>query len=221
METNSMQQQINALDQKLDLVLEYITTQQQKREALDDLMDDLSIVARDAFSNSVVMLDKAQVELDNCGISCLIIKILQNLQTFHEMLEMMESARDFMKDLSPVLHQIGLDAVHKMNELDQKGYFEYLRETGRLADTWVASFPASDMAKLRENIPLLASTLRNLTDPALLQGLNRIVAAMQEVKMDEKTDHRSWWSLIKEMNSKEFRKTLSYSLRLIKTINNS
>ena len=50
----------------------------------------------------------------------LLIKILQNNGTFTELFEMLESAKDFMKDISPVLHQIGLDAVNKMNELDQQ-----------------------------------------------------------------------------------------------------
>jgi uncharacterized protein YjgD (DUF1641 family) len=57
----------------------------------------------------------------------LLIKLLQNIDTFYEMLEMLESAKDFMKDVSPILHQVGLDAVNKMNEFEQKGYFEIVR----------------------------------------------------------------------------------------------
>ena len=85
MEEKNIREQIQHLDQKLDRLLEFVEQQNRKREEFDDLVTDVSIVARDAFRNSVVMLDKAQVELDSCGLSCLIIKILQNLDTFHEM----------------------------------------------------------------------------------------------------------------------------------------
>ena len=127
MSENNIQEQISELNHKMDLILESIELQKRNREELDDLVSDLSIVAKDAFRHTVVMLDKSQVEFDHSGIPMLLIKILQNIDTFYEMLEMLESAKDFMKDVSPILHQVGLDAVNKMNEFDQKGYFDIVR----------------------------------------------------------------------------------------------
>ncbi len=127
MSENNIQEQISELNHKMDMILESIELQKRNREELDDLVSDLSIVAKDAFRHTVVMLDKSQVEFDHSGIPMLLIKILQNIDTFYEMLEMLESAKDFMKDVSPILHQVGLDAVNKMNEFDQKGYFDIVR----------------------------------------------------------------------------------------------
>jgi uncharacterized protein YjgD (DUF1641 family) len=141
------------------------------------------------LKTAVVMLDKSQVELDSCGLSCLVIKILQNLDTFHEMLDMMESARDFMKDVTPILHQVGLDAINKMNELDQKGYFE--------------------------SIPQL---LKNLSDPALLAALNKVTKAVAETKIESDKEILSMWQILKQLRSKEVRKTLTYSLKIINEI---
>ncbi|HNY03130.1 MAG TPA: hypothetical protein PKG48_11110, partial [Bacteroidales bacterium] len=119
MADNNLQEQINELNRKLDLVLESIEEQKRKREEFDDFMADAGIVAKDLFHHTVVALDKAQVDLDHSGIPILLVKLVQNLDTFRELLEMMESARDFMADVSPIIHQVGLDAVHKMNELEQ------------------------------------------------------------------------------------------------------
>ncbi|MCX6305214.1 MAG: hypothetical protein NT040_09605 [Bacteroidetes bacterium] len=127
MSENNIQEQIDQINRKLDLILESVEQQKRNREEFDDLVSDLSIVAKDAFHHTVVMLDKSQVDFDHSGIPMLLIKILQNIDTFYEMLEMIESAKDFMKDISPVLHQMGLDAVNKMNEFDQKGYFDIVR----------------------------------------------------------------------------------------------
>jgi uncharacterized protein YjgD (DUF1641 family) len=218
MEEKNIREQIQHLDQKLDRLLEFVEQQNRKREEFDDLVTDVSIVARDAFRNSVVMLDKAQVELDSCGLSCLIIKILQNLDTFHEMLGMMESARDFMKDVTPILHQVGLDAVNKMNELEQKGYFEYIRQLVHLMERWVRVFTVEDLKKVEDNLENIAGILRNLSDPALMTAMNKATRVITEIKMDDEKDTLSLWQIFMQLRSKEVRKSISYSLRVVKEI---
>jgi uncharacterized protein YjgD (DUF1641 family) len=96
---------------------------------------------------------------------------------------------DFMKDVTPILHQVGLDAINKMHELDQKGYFETL--------------------------PRL---LKNLSDPALLAALAKVTKAVAEVKVESDKDILSMWQIMKQLRSKEVRKTLTYSLKVIKEI---
>jgi uncharacterized protein YjgD (DUF1641 family) len=218
MEETNIREQIQHLDQKLDRLLEFVEQQNRKREEFDDLVTDVSIVAKDAFRNSVVLLDKAQVELDSCGISCLIIKILQNLDTFHEMLGMMESARDFMQDATPILHQVGLDAVNKMNELDQKGYFDYIRQLSQFLDKWIQAFTVEDLRKVEDNLENIAGILRNLSDPALMAAMNKATRAIAGIKMEDEKDTLSLWQIFRQLRSKEVRKTISYSLRVAREI---
>lgn len=186
MEEQNIQLRIDALDRKLDLILENIELQQRRREEFDDLVSDVSLVTKDAVKHTVMLLDKSQVDLSHSDIPMLLVRLLQNLDTFREMLELLESARDFMKDASPILHQVGLDAIHKMNEFEQKGYFEMLR---------------------------------NLTDPGVIAGFGRAAKALAEVKMDDNIDNRSLFALLKQMNSPEVRKSLSWTLRVIQAIN--
>jgi len=218
MEEKNIREQIQNLDQKLDRLLEFVEQQNRKREEFDDLVTDISIVAKDAFKNSVGMLDKAQVELSSCGISCLIIKILQNLDTFHEMLDMMESVRDFMKDATPILHQVGLDAVNKMNELDQKGYFEYIRQLSQFMDKWIQTYTVEDLQKMENNLESIAGILRNLSDPDLVASLNKATRAITKVKMEDDKDDLSLWQIFRQLRSKEVRKSISYTLRLVQEI---
>jgi len=219
MAEKEIQEQLNELHQKLDMVLEYVSVQNQKREELDDLVEDAGIVVKDVVRQTSLMLDKAQVELDHCGLTCLLIKVLQNINTFHEMFEMMESAKDFMKDVTPILHQVGLDAVHKMNELEQKGYFEYIRELGNFVDKWIQVFTKEDLVKLENNLENIAGIVRNLSDPALMKGLNNMTLALAEVKMDENLDNKSLFGLFKQLNTPEVRKSLSFTLRLVQAMN--
>jgi uncharacterized protein YjgD (DUF1641 family) len=219
MAEKNIQEQITEVNRKLDHVMEFIEQQNRKREEFDDLVEDVSIVAKDAVRNTVLMLDKSQVELDTCGLSCLFIKVMQNIGTFHEMLEMMESARDFIKDVTPVLHQVGLDAVNKMNEFDQKGYFEYLSALGKFVDKWVQTFTVEDINRLESNMDHVAGILRNLSDTDFLAGLSRTTKAITRVKMDDTLDNKSLWKIFLQMKSPEVRKSISYSLRLLQEIN--
>ena len=219
MTENNIQEQILLLNQKLDLILESVEQQKRNREEFDDLVSDMTIVAKDAFHQTVVMLDKSQIDFDHNGLPMLLIKILQNIGTFNEMLEMVESARDFMKDISPVLHQMGLDAVNKMNELEQKGYFEYIGELVKFMDKFIQTFTVDDLRNLNNNLDHIAGIARNLTRPELLATLHRTTRAIAEVNMDDKLDNKSLFGLIRQLNTPEVRRSLSYALRLVKAIN--
>ncbi|MCX6281059.1 MAG: hypothetical protein NTU51_03785 [Bacteroidetes bacterium] len=218
MADKELQEQLNELHQKMDMVLEYISIQNQKREEIDDFIEDAGIVVKDVVRHTSGMLEDAQVELDHCGLTCMMIKVLQNLNTFYEMFEMMESAKDFMKDVTPVLHQVGLDAVNKMNELDRKGYFEYIRELGNFVDKWIQVFTKDDLVRLQGNLENIAGIVRNLSDPGLMKGLNNMTRVLAEVKPDEKLDNKSLFGLLKQLNSPEVRKSLSYTLRLLQVM---
>jgi len=218
MAEKELQEQMNELHQKMDMILEYVSIQNQKREEIDDFVEDAGIIVKDVARHTSGMLENAQVELDHVDLPGLLIKVLQNLSTFHEMFEMMESARDFMKDVTPILHQVGLDAVNKMNELDSKGYFEYIGELGNFVEKWVQTFTKDDLIRLQNNLENIAGMIRNLTDPELMKGLNNMTRVLAEVKPDDKLDNKSLFGLFKQLNSPEVRKSLSYSLRLVKEI---
>ena len=64
MNENSIQPQIDEINQKLDLVLHYVNQQRLKSEAIEDLITDVSIVGRDIFHDTVNELDNQNIELD-------------------------------------------------------------------------------------------------------------------------------------------------------------
>ena len=53
MDERIIEQQIDALNQKLDTVIELLVSQHQKNEVVEDLIDDLSIVGKNAFQATV------------------------------------------------------------------------------------------------------------------------------------------------------------------------
>lgn len=219
MSEKNIQEQINEINNKLDRVLEFVEHQYGKREEFDDLVADLSIVAKDAFSSTVTALDKAGVELDTSGLQSLIIKLIRNAGTFNEMVDLLESAKDFVADVTPVLHQVGLDTIEKFNEFERKGYIDFVKQLLLTGEKFMQGFTANDLKQIEANMDKITGMLRNLTNPEVITALNNVTKVIAEVRMDDKIDNKSFWQLFKELRSPEVRKSLSYSIRLLQAIN--
>lgn len=221
MDELKFQAQINDINHKLDMVLEHIEQQRIKREEIDDLIDDLSIVGKDAFQHTVAALDKAGVELDSNALSHLAIKIIKNIGNFNELLDTIESINDFIKDATPIFRQIGLDAINKVAELEEKGYFEYFYAFKDLLEKIRKNYSPDDIRNLSYNIDIILSIAKNLSKTEFLQNLENLTKIISETKIDDKIDNKSLFKIAKELNSPEIRKSLSFSLRILKQITNN
>ena len=218
MDENNMQLQINEINRKLDLVLEHVEQQRLKREVVEDLVEDLSIIGKDAFQNTVVALDKAGVELDSDALASLGIKLIRNVGTFNEMMEMLESANDFMKDVSPIIRQIGLDTIEKLAEFERKGYFDYIAELGKMMGKLTETYTIDDLKNITNNMDVISNIMKNLSKPELLIAAEKATSIIENSKMDDSLDDKSLLKLYKELKTPEVRKTLFFSLRLLKEI---
>jgi len=47
---------------------------------------------------------------------------------------------DFIKDITPILHQVGLDGVKAMGNLEQKGYVDFAKESMKIIGNIVEHF---------------------------------------------------------------------------------
>ncbi len=213
----AMQDQINQINRKLDIVLEEINRQRLKREEVEDLVTDVSIIGKDMFANSVEALDKAGVELDYEALSSLLIRFVRNIDTFNQMFEMLESANDLMKDLGPIVNQVGLDAIHQMTLLEQKGYFEFIKEAKGIMDNVVEHFSPKDVRLLADNVVTILETVKSMTQPDMLSAMNN---ALTVFKSMETTDIKemSMWKAFREMNSKEMKKSIGFMIAFLKKL---
>ena len=214
---SDVQVQINDIHLKLDLILEELAIQKQKRQALEDLATDLNLIGNDLFKATVDELDHAGVELDTEEIKSLFFRLLRNAGTLNEMLQTAESLVDLSKELGPVLTQIGLDGIQKMHELEQKGYFEFLRELNGIFDNIVQHFSAQDVKLLADNIVTILETVKNLTQPEMLSAMNNAVSVFQKIEMEDVEEY-SLWQSFKELRTPEGRKGIGFIMTFLKNI---
>lgn len=217
MEERDLQGQIDKVNRKLDLLLEGMKLQQQKREETDDLVKDLSIVGNDMFKTAVVELDRAGVELDTEALMGLGFKFLRNIRTFYDLFDAIESANDFIKDAGPIAQDAGLAVINYFHEFEQKGYFEFIRESGKIIDKIVTTYSKEDIRLLADNVVTILDTVKNMTQPEMLRAMNNAVSIYQHMDMDDIPEY-SMWKAMKELRSPELRKGIGFMITFLKNL---
>ena len=210
-------QQIAELNQKVDLLLEYMNEQRLKSVAVDDLIADVSIIGKDIYDSTVSALDDHEVEINPDELRELGIRFIQNIRNFNTMLDTLSSATDLMKDVGPIVNEVMIDATKKLHEVEQKGYFEFAKEFGRVIDNIVTHYSAEDAGLLADNIVVIMDTVKNLTQPEMLQSLNNAVKVFSSIEVENIPEY-SVWKLMREMNKPEMKRAIGFFMTFMKNI---
>jgi len=220
MEEKNIQAQIDALDKKMDRILDYVNRQRQNSLVVEDLISDLSIIGKDAFDSTVDELDKRQVEIDPSELTDLAITMLRNVGNFRMIMNTFEMAVDLSKELGPIANEAIIDFTKQMAEFEKKGYFEFAKEIMPIMDNIVAGFTPEDMHDLADNIVLILTALKDITQPKMLKALDNAVNLYSSV---DSTDVPSYsvWRLLREMNSPEMKKAIGFAVTFLKNMSSS
>ena len=217
LQTPLLQDQIDAINRKLDVILEEIALQQRHRREMEDLKDDLMRVGKDVYDTAVVELDQVHDSIQTGDVLHLFKKLLRNIKTLTAMFEMLENAKDFIADAAPVSRELVLDTMKKLDEFDRKGYFEFVKELGKVADKVVTSFTIEDVRNLGDNIVTILNTVKHLTQPDMLQVINNGLGVYRKlnIQVDEEVSIRQ---LVRELRSPEMRRGLAFLIRFLKSV---
>lgn len=220
MEEKHILARMDALEQKLDLVLEYVNQQRLKSETIDDLVADVSLIGKDIYDSSVVELERQSVELDPDELRQLGVNLLKNIRNMNEMLELFESVMDLKKDAGPILNELIIEFTKNLHTLESKGYFEFARELGSIADNIVTNFTPEDIRLLADNVVLMLQTLKNVTQPEMLHAVNSAVKVYGSMQTEDVKPY-SVWKVMREMNSPEMKSALGFMIAFMKNMSNN
>ena len=219
MAEKDLQKQIDEINIKLDAILECATAQKLRSARLDDLMADVNIITKDAFRTTVEELEMQGVELNWDDLKFLAFKLMKNVGKFTVVMDTFESLYDLMHDLGPVANEVIIDMIRKMHEFEQKGYFEFFTEITRAMDSIITHYSGEDVKLLADNIVTIMDTLKNITQPEMLQAMNNAVNVFQKLELDDIPEY-SIWQAMKEMRSPEMKKGIGFMISFLKNLSN-
>lgn len=214
---NNLQVQVDLINKKLDIILEEIELQKKYRREMEDLKDDLMRVGKDLYSTAVEELDQIHDHVNTKEILHFGKYMLRNVGTINKVIQQLESTKDFLTDAAPLIRQTIFDFMAKLDEFDRLGYFEFFKESRGIVDKAVTSFSKEDVKALGDNIVTIINTIKNLTQPDMLQALNNALGVYKKLNI-EVNEKVSLISLMKEMNSPEVRKGLVFGIRFLKSL---
>jgi len=217
MEEKNIQTQLDEINKKLDFILNEIDLQRKHRQEMEDLKADLMRVAKDVYLTSLDELEQVHDYLKTGDVLHLFKKLLRNVNNITKLFEQLENIRDFIKDFGPISKEMAIDFMYKLDELDRKGYFAFMKETVRIFDNIVTSFTVEDVKALGDNIVTILNTVKNLTQPDMLHAVNNALNVYKKLDIEVKEDI-SILKLLKELNHPETKKALYFALQFLKSL---
>lgn len=217
-----MDQQLMELNTKLDRLTEQVAflteeayQQRRRRQEWEDLQNDLTPIASEMYHLTVQQLDEIEnyVQLED-GLR-LFKRLMRNTRNLEEMLDQMESLAELGRDISPLTQDAFLTLMQRLNEMEQKGYFGFMREGAAILDRVVAEYSEEDVHQLGENIVLILNTVKEMTQPELMTMLQNTAHAMRE---EAPLADVSMVSILRQLNDPAVKRGLSKTLTVLKTV---
>lgn len=86
-------------------------------------------------------------------------------------------------------------------------------------DTIITHYSGEDVKLLADNIVTIMDTLKNITQPEMLQAMNNAVNVFQKLEVDSIPEY-SIWKAMKEMRSPEMKKGIGFMISFLKNLSN-
>lgn len=217
MEEKALQTQITELNQKVDLLLEYVNQQRLKTNQLEDLVADVQIVGKDMYDTAVEELDNRMVNLDIDQVKGLMLRVLRNIENINKFLETFESINDLLKDASPIFNEVVIDFTKTLNKFDQKGYFEFFAEAGKIFDNIISHYEPRDVRELADNVVSILETVRSATQPEMMSAINNGLKVYGSIETENIPEY-SLFKVMREMNQPEMKRALGFFVTFMKNM---
>ena len=215
MSTELMEDRLVQLDNKLDFIAGELAELRRIRLSGEDLVDDLSRVAKDALGDAAEALGSTALHPREIGH--LVRTFLRDAGLLTEALQQLESAADFVHDAQPLMCKLFRQAMAASQALQQKGYFDAARAAARIADALVRSHSAQDLQQVEKSVPQLIGFLRELTRPEVLEALEAIIHGFGRVQATMDVD-KSFFAIARDLGSPEARRGIAILVEFLKVV---
>lgn len=214
----SVEERLDYLTGQVDELVAEMRRQRESREQWSELSHELAPVARDAMDVASRELQDLSRDVSIEDISDFARTLAVSVPKLQAMLVQLDS----MAELTHEVNSIAGAGVAKLSEsladAERKGYFTFARHSAEMVDEVVTSFSEDDVVALRENIVLILTTVKELTQPEVMTLLNRTGVSLQSMQDDAGEAPPTAFALVRQMRDPRVRRGLNRTLALLRTV---
>ena len=159
---------------------------------------------------TAVALDPSLVErLDRLSLQMTEIQeeLAQQRQFREALLQLTELA-------GPVMEML----TSRLAEWEARGYFSFAEGGLQIADRVVTSFSREDVEALGDNIVLILSTVKEMTQPEVMHLLSRTAIEVQDTEDEPLGPPPSTLALLRQMRDPDVRRGLARTLTVLRSL---
>ena len=212
----TIEDRLDQMAHQLDVLAGEALRQRAARERWSELTEVATPIASQA-------MDSLSRELDDLDMSTedvigFLRTMATTLPTLERLLGQLAAFGELVDVAAPMAKPIMSSATDRLANLDERGYFDIGRSGLGVIDRVVTSFTEEDVDALGDNIVLILQTVREMTQPEVMQMLQRTFTTVQEEEHLEQTEPPGALALLKEMRTPEVRRGLSRALHMLRSL---
>jgi uncharacterized protein YjgD (DUF1641 family) len=100
--------------------------------------------------------------------------------------------------------------------MEREGYFNFARGSWRIVERIVNEFDEEDVNALGDNIVTILTTVKNLTQPEIMEMTNNALSAFQEEPLPE--GDVSIFQLLRDLSDPQVRRGMSRLMNMVKVL---
>jgi uncharacterized protein YjgD (DUF1641 family) len=209
------EQRLDALSAQMDFIVEELQRQRAARERIVELTETLAPVTKQAMSMATAELE--ELDLDSDELVSLLRTMARSLPQLQALMDQLEP----MSELAGTLSHLSGPALAKVTDTlavaDDKGYFAFAREGGRIADRVVTEFTEDDVRALGDNVVTILNAVKEMTQPEVMGLVRRTAISVQDVE-DTHMEPPSLFALLKSMRDPQTRRGLARVMAMLHTV---
>lgn len=211
-------QNVAALGEQVQFLSEKAYQDRMRQREWDELREDMTPIINDVYDITVEQLEEIQHYVQLEDVLALLKRLARNTRTFNEMLDQVESMYDLSKDMAPLTREMMDQTVLTLNELDEKGYFGFMRQGRYVMDQVVTSFGEDDVRQLGDNVVLILNTVKSLTQPEMMTLIGNLTQGFQEAEQEAEHMDIGWLALMNQLRNPEVRRGLAITLNTLQRV---
>jgi uncharacterized protein YjgD (DUF1641 family) len=213
-------QSMMVMGQQVNFLMEQADVGRRRQQEWDDFMADLTPVVKEVYGLAEEQLDEMQQFVQLEDLAFLAKRLARNTRNINEMLDLLESGFDFVKDAAPLTRDMMDEATTKLEEFERKGYFGFVRQGTYVMDQIVTSFSEDDVKQLGDNVVLILNTVKTLTQPEMMNMVNSLTQGFHEAEAEAESGKlpTGMYGLLKQMNDPEVRRGLAITMATLKKV---